>query len=143
LNNQNHVAELLDVLNRFALIDRYPQLAYYQGLAQTGRLSQERAKLALYQIKELIEHQYDFPNFLHRPPTAEQLYAEGEPDIVVGGLIEGNHLSIGLRIRGRVPSTLVTGLAGSGKSCLLRVIATRIDEYNRNSLHETNQSDNS
>ena len=67
----------------------------------------------MYQVQEIIRYMEDYPNFLHRPPTAEQLYAEGKPDIEVGTLIEGDGLRFGLKLKGSIPHLLAAGASNN------------------------------
>lgn len=126
----DHVRTFLAALEHNGLCDRYPELAPYQMLAEMGQLSQSAAAQLLFQLQGVIDELEDFPNELHRPPTQDQLYADGKPDIEVGTLIEGDELRFGIRLRGRVPHILAAGAAGSGKTTLLRVMIIAIEKMN-------------
>lgn len=130
MRRHSYVAELLQTIKAYHLDDRYPDLADVVFMAEQSWLSETMGKAYLISIQDLLEHAEDFPNSLHRPPTEEQLYARGEPDIEVGTLVEGEQPRCGIRLRGRVPHILAAGSTGGGKSNLLRVIIHRIEELN-------------
>ena len=127
----NYVAMLLEVMQAYALCDRHPDLAQYEMMAQLGQLSQNMAKVILYQLQDVIQESEDFPNFLHRPPSEEQINEEGKPDIEIGNLIEGEQLRFGLRILDRPRHVICAGSTGSGKTTSIRKIILAIHELNK------------
>jgi len=133
------VAQLLAVLQTYGLADRDPQLAQYQMLAESGMLSPGMAKCILIDLQERVEKQKDFPTPLHRPPTREQLYADGRPDVEVGNLVESEQLRFGIRLRDRPRHILAAGATGSGKTTLLRALICGIEALNEQ--QEAAQSD--
>ena len=137
----DYVAMLLRTLAEYGLCDRFPELTTYQMLAQIGQLSQSTARAVLIQIQDPIEHYKDFPCFLHRPPTEEQLYVQGKPDIQVGKLVEGEQLLYGLKFRDRPRHLLATGATGGGKTTLFRGIMLAVEALNDEREQQTNQPD--
>jgi hypothetical protein len=67
-------------------------------------------------------------NALHRPPTAEQLYANGPPDIEIGTLVDAPDVRFGIRYLDRPRAILIAGSAGSGKTNLCLNIIEKTHE---------------
>jgi len=130
MNRRSSVAELIATIKYYHLDDRYLDIADILFMAEQGMLGESMAKGYLFSLQEIIEHAKDFPNFLHRPPTQEQLNARGAPDIEIGTLVEGDHARCGIRLRHRVPHILAAGSTGGGKSTLMRAMIHRIEELN-------------
>ena len=137
----DHVSILLRVLAEYSLCDRFPELATYEMLAQIGQLSQSTARAVLLQIQDVIEYYEDFPCCLHRPPTEEQLYTQGRPDICIGHLVEGTQLPYGIKFSDRPRHVLAAGATGSGKTTLFRVIMLAVEALNDEREQQANQSD--
>ena len=128
----DYVKMLLAIIAHFALSDRYPQLATYQLMAQMGTLSQDMAKGLLFSLQGAVDQLADFPCFLHRPPTAEQLYANGPADLEFLTLVEsGEGLRYGLKLLDRPRHVIVVGATGAGKTTVIRNIILKIDAHNR------------
>ena len=126
-----YVNQLLRIIEGYRLEDRRPdEISPIVLMAQHGMLSEGMAKAHLVQIQPLVDEIDDHPNFLHRPPTEEQLYAEGRPDIEIGNVAEGEMPRCGLRIRNRIPHVLAAGAPGSGKTTLARVIIQQVEDLN-------------
>lgn len=136
----NYVSMLLHELAEYGLCDRHPELATYVMLAQLGQLSQSTAKAVLIHIQELIEHYKDFPCRLHRPPTEEQLYVHGKPDIRVAKLVEGEQLPYYLKVK-KPLHLLATGATGGGKTTLFRGMMLAVEDLNNEREQQTNQPD--
>lgn len=119
----------------YALIKHYnldafnPELARIASLIEKSQLPEGVAGAYLLMIYPLIEHARDHPMPLHRPPSAEELDAEGPPDIEVGSLVHAPELRVGFRLR-QIGSVLISGNAGSGKTTLIRTIIRRIVRFN-------------
>ena len=126
----NYISMLLRYFEEYSLCDRHPELATYQMLAQMGQLSQGAARGILIQIQDLIEHYKDFPYLLHRAPTFDQLYADGEPDVEVGVLDEDEQLRFGIKFLDRPRHVLVAGTTGSGKTTLFRTLILSVNKLN-------------
>ena len=128
---EGYVAMLLRVFREYRLTDRYPQLAQYEMLAEMGRLSESMAKAILSQLEPIIDDLYDYPVHLHRPPTGEQLHANGKADIEFLTLQEGEEeVRYGIKLLDRPRFLVAAGATGSGKTTALRNIAIRVDELN-------------
>ena len=138
MKHRSYVAELIATIKYYHLDDHDEGIADILFMAEQGMLGESMAKGYLFSLQEIIEHAKDFPNFLHRPPTQEQLDARGKPDIEVGTLVEGEQARCGIRLRNRVPHILAAGCTGGGKSTLMRVMIHRIEELN---VREETQTD--
>ena len=125
---------LLRLFEQHSLCDRYPKLAEYQMLAQMGKLSQRFARGILIQTQDLVEHHKDFPNKLHRVPTQEQLYEEGDPDIIIGKLSEDENIPLGISLSDNM-NCIFAGRSGSGKTTGIRNLMQEIFAH-----HESNVS---
>ena len=133
----SYVAMLLRAIREYRLVDRYPELAQYEMLADMGRLSERMARAILSQLQDIIEHCRDFPSFLHRAPAEEQLMAGGPADIEFLTLAEGNEkLRYGIKLLDRVRHVLVAGATGSGKTTVIRNIIFGVHEHNLRELAE-------
>lgn len=139
----DYIAMFLDILAQYDFCEHYPVLRQYQVAALMRTLSQDKARLLVYQLQPIIEHEKDYPNRLHRAPTEEQLHEEGEPDVTVGHLVEDETIRIGLQLCGCVPHVLAAGSSGGGKTTLFRVIMDRVEALNaqQDSTEETHQPD--
>jgi len=124
----NYIQTLLTVFANYDLIRQYPELIPYQQLAATGKLSEGMAKAILVQLQPVIDNAIDFPNFLHRDPTEQQLYAKGKYDVEVGHLVGDPKIRIGLRLLDKPHHVLAIGATGSGKSTLIRRIIIGVEE---------------
>ncbi len=98
--------------------------------AHKGILSESMCRILLMQLERMIQDRIDFPNFLHRLPTADQLYKHGTPDIKLGVLAEQSEMSFGLNFAGPL-FVLIAGLTGFGKTTLVRVLLDAIHMYNQ------------
>ena len=100
------------------------------AMAEYGLLSEGMAKIYLHTIETDIEFFTDFPDFLHRLPGPELLYADGRPHVRLGSLIGGDtDLEFGIRFEGPL-FILCAGLIGFGKTTAIRVLLKGIHEYN-------------
>ena len=126
-----YVNQLLQLIGDYRLEDRHPnEISPIVLMAQHGILSEGMAKAYLMMIQPLVDATDPHPNFLPRPPTEGELYAEGRPDIEVGNVAEGEMPRCGLRIRNRIPHVLAAGAPGSGKTTLARVIIQQVEDLN-------------
>jgi chromosomal replication initiation ATPase DnaA len=127
-----YIHQLLQTIDAYGLEDRYPkEISPIVLMAQNGMLSDAMAKAQFQKIQPLLDEIEDYPNFLHRPPTEEQLNEEGKPDIEIGNLIEGKQQRFGIRLRrGSVPCILAAGTRGGGKSNLIRAIIHQVEALN-------------
>jgi len=67
-----------------------------------------------------VQWAVDHPNALHRPPTLEEFYADGMPEVKIGHLIDAPDVPAGIRLAGRPRSLLVVGNQGAGKTTAIR-----------------------
>jgi hypothetical protein len=72
----------------------------------------------------------DHPNLLHRPPTIEELYADGMPELTIGHLIDAPDVPAGIRLAGRPRSILVVGNQGAGKTTAIRRVCMQLAACN-------------
>ena len=100
-------------------------------------VSDNMAKLYLFSIQGQIEYSPDCPLFMPRAPTQEELYDEGPPHIELGTVQERPDVRYGFRLD-QPGHTLIFAGTGFGKTSLLRLLAKRIYDYDR---QEENQSD--
>ena len=74
-----NVRYLLEMIRRYHLEDRSPQVAQILRLIEWGRCSESMAKAYLYAIQPLISAQEARGNRLARAPTLEELYRMALP----------------------------------------------------------------
>lgn len=125
----NYISMLLNLFEEHSLCDRHPELAPYQMLAQMGKLSQNVARGILIQIQDVIEHYKDFPCKIHRPPSKEQWYVHGKPDIELGSLVEAPECRFGINLTGGQHSGFI-GQTDSGKTVAIRNVIFKVHEWN-------------
>lgn len=96
-----------------------PELSDTRFQLEQGMIDEHLARDLLLLYDPMIQQAIDHPNFLRRPPTVEELYADGPPDIEVGALVHAESVRFGIRLRDRPRNILVSGNAGSGKTTLI------------------------
>ncbi|MCB9851904.1 MAG: type IV secretion system DNA-binding domain-containing protein [Phycisphaerales bacterium] len=112
----------------YYLDHRVPQLvASIKHKALSGRLTETRAKFHIRRLQKLVDQQIDFPNYLHRAPSSDQLHAYGDPDIELGSLVEAPDVRFGPRISGGVQHVFCSGCTGSGKTVMLRSLIAGVE----------------
>ncbi len=123
------VRKLVDSIRRYRL-DHNPRIERLRKFAEQGHMSEFQARAHLLRLEKDIQRSIDQPNFLHRPPTKEQLDADGPLDVPLGSLVEAD-LPFGLRMRDRPRHVLVAGSTGSGKTTAIRRIIEAIDRLDQ------------
>ena len=98
-------------------------------LAEYGKLSKNMARNYLCLIETDVNYLNDFPDFLHKLPDADQLYADGRPHVRLGALADASDLEFGIRFDGPL-FILCAGLTGFGKTTAIRILLKGIHEYN-------------
>lgn len=93
-------------------------------LLEQGILTESDCPMLLFQIEGDIERCKDFPEFLHRSPTNEQLHGHHPPDLILGHLPNSN-IAVGICIHGPV-FVLLSGLVGFGKTTAIRILLQAI-----------------
>lgn len=122
--------QLLESIVTHRLDARHTQLATIRSYIEKGMLAEDMAWSYLHAIAPLVQQAQDHPNLLHRPPTFEELYANGPPDIQIGSLAERPDVPFGLRYLDRVRSILVAGNTGSGKTTFISNLLLKTHELN-------------
>ncbi len=119
------VRQLLAAIRHHRLDDHHEWVRTIRLLYELGELGDDTAEMHYYCILPLIEEAERRPNRLERPPTAEEIYAERWPPIVIGSLAENSEIPIGLFPEGAF-HCLFAGTTGAGKTVAMRrtVMAT-------------------
>lgn len=125
--NARHLSELI---RRYQLDDRSPQVAQIRRWIEWGRLPENIARSYLYAIQPLIEAQESRPNYLARAPTVEELYPDGVGDLVIGELVEAEGVPVALSLTGALNS-IFAGVTGSGKTTGIRDLIVAVHEWNQ------------
>jgi len=130
------IGELVRKIRHFGLDNKTPAQTKTKTdwrqilmMAEHGMLSEKMAKMYLHIIETDIEFFSDFPDFLHRLPAVEQLYAEGRPHVRLGSVVNAPELEFGIRFDGPL-FILCAGLIGFGKTTVVRVLLQGVFEYN-------------
>lgn len=131
-------AKLAQLITRYRLHWRHPELKRLLRRIERDRLTQHQAKRQLRRIKDDIEAQELCFNPFPPAPDQEEL---GEFDIELGTLTENPASRAGLRILDQPRHVLVAGTTGSGKSNVLRKLVNGLDAINRNGSRIHNDSD--
>jgi len=141
MKHKSFVAELIAKIKYYHLHERYAEVADVLFMAEQGMLSESTAQAYLFSLEETIDRATDFPNFLHRPPTEEQFYADGAPDIEVGHLVEAEDIRLGIRLLDGPSHCLIAGRTKGGKTTLMRVMIDAVEALNDRRKREANQPD--
>ncbi|HUX00689.1 MAG TPA: hypothetical protein VMY35_06885 [Phycisphaerae bacterium] len=130
MTTRSYVAELISTIKYYHLHDQYAETADILFMAEQGMLSESMAHAELFALEPDIEHAKDFPNFLHRPPTEEQFYADGKPDIEVGHMVQAEHIRFGVRLLDGPSHCLIAGRTKAGKTTLIRIMIDAVEALN-------------
>ncbi len=128
--SQDYKSALRQVIAQYQLDEKYPYWRRVTLLLERGALSEPTCKALLHKAERAAQEQEDYPDYLHRLPTAEQLYAAGEPQVRLGTALEDPSLVIGVRFD-RALHIVVAGCTGFGKTTLVRVLLHQVREYNQ------------
>jgi hypothetical protein len=126
----DYVAMFLAYLQQHALCDWYPEFAPYKRMAETGSLSQDKARLLFAQAQDIVENEPAYRRFIHRPPTEEEWYERGRPQIELGSLVDMPDLRFGISLVG-AQHTCLFGATQAGKTIGLRNIIYKCDSMAR------------
>ncbi len=121
--------QLIRTIQTYRLADRYPDFSQLTLMIERGLVSEGMARAFLYSLQDFVEDQKDYPNLLHRPPTEEQWYARGRPDIELGSLVEAPELRFGINLTGGQHGGFI-GMTNSGKTVAARNLILKIHEWN-------------
>jgi hypothetical protein len=124
-------AELIAIIKSYQLHFRFPQWNEILFMAEEGLYSESLFETLLSEARLDAQQIEDQGNFLWRPPTEEELYAEGKPDFEIGRLIEGEQQRLGIRFKDRPRNILIIGSAGMGKSITCKNICINLDKTNQ------------
>lgn len=122
--------EICALIDEWGLAERDEQFAQLRVMLPQKRVSAGIAKMLLAQVQQCIETLRDYPNRLHRPPSEEQWYAQGHPDIELGTLVEAPELRFGLQFGG-AQHLGVSGQTRAGKTILLLNEAIQIIRWSK------------
>jgi len=128
--SKDYKSALRQVIAQYHLDEKYPYWRRVAPLLERGALSEHVCKVLLQKAEKAAQDQEDYPDYLHRLPTAEQLYATGEPQVRLGTALEDPSLVIGVRFD-RPLHIVVAGCTGFGKTTLVRVLLRAVHEYNQ------------
>lgn len=122
--NTRQLYSLIKQYNLDATEDEYRDVVFR---IEQGLMTEDVAQALLIWIWPHIERAKDHPNYLHRPPTAAELNADGPPDIECGHLVYARDVRIGVHYQRGPKSILVAGNQKSGKTTLIQGVVRGID----------------
>lgn len=122
---------LISIIRRYRLDFRSNEWEGRLLLAERGLLHENTCKMLLPIARAEADRIEDKGLFLWRPPDEEELNTDGEPDIELGNLVEGDQQRFGIRFKDRPRNLQVLGGSGGGKSVLCRGICIKVDELNQ------------
>ena len=125
-----NVRRLIDLIKRYLLHRRRVDARNWLMLAERGMLDEDIAEVLLFRVHVLILEQERRWNALERAPTLDELYPNGEPDLIIGQLQEASDVPLGLFPRGPFFACFA-GTTGSGKTVAIRRLVMAIEELNR------------
>jgi deoxyadenosine/deoxycytidine kinase len=138
MSSDQYKTALDQMIVQYRLDERCAYWRKVKLLIERGMLSDRTCK-ALLNIAEIaVEHQKDYPDYLHRTPTADQLYAGGEPQVRLGTILEDPSLVFGVRFD-RPLFIIVAGTTGFGKTTLIRILLQAIYQFNQCRLTDPSQ----
>lgn len=130
------ITELVKKIQHYRLDDKTPAQTKTSTdwrqilmMAEYGMLSEKMARIYLHTIETDIDFLEDFPDFLHRLPSPEQLYSKGRAHVRLGAVVDDKELEFGIRFDGPL-FILCAGLTGFGKTTAIRVLLKGLYEYN-------------
>ncbi len=121
---------LLEVIQRYNLEAHSHLARRVMQSCRLGLLTESMAKAFLARLQPLIEASERRPNYLHRPPTNEELHPHGPPDIVIGQLAENPDVPLGLFLTDAC-HCLFAGTTRFGKTVGIRRLVNSVEEYNQ------------
>jgi hypothetical protein len=127
--SKDYKSALLQLIAKYRLDEKYPYWRRVTLLLERGALSEPTCKALLHNAENAAQDQEDYPDHLHRLPSAEQLYVAGEPQVRLGTALEDPSLIIGVRFD-RPLHIVVAGCTGFGKTTLVRILLRAVHEYN-------------
>jgi hypothetical protein len=122
------IRELLELNEHYCFEQIHPELIYVVERALSGKLRDAEAEHYVEFLREQAEELARFPKHLLDVPTAEELYADGPPDVEIGALLDQPDVRVGLRVLDRPRSIIVAGAVGGGKTTLIRKIILGVDK---------------
>jgi hypothetical protein len=126
----SYAAQLYKIIVGYGL-DRHEQFAQLKAMLERRQISEGVARAYLHGIQPYVDEAIDFPNLLHRPPTAEQLYSQGHPESEFLTLVDSEQqLRYGIRLR-KPRHTIIIGSTGSAKTCGGRRHIFNVHEYSQ------------
>ena len=129
MHSKDHKSALGQVIAQYHLDKKHPYWSKVTLLLERGTLSDQACKVLLHKAEKAAQDQEDYPDYLHRLPTAEQLYATGEPHVRLGIALEAPNLVIGVRFD-RPFQMVVAGCTGFGKTTLVRILLRAVHGFN-------------
>ena len=121
--------ELIKRIVQYGLDQRSLYWKNIKDAVQKNMLDDDMGELLLFQMEPDVQQQIDYPDYLHRVPTPEQLYAQGMPEVRLGYIKENPELIFGIRFDMPL-HMIVAGLTGFGKTTLMRTLQKGIYQYN-------------
>jgi hypothetical protein len=126
---EQYVAILYSLICKYLLDQRDSNIAILKQRLEMNQVTQEQAYRYLPKIRELIEEVIRTGNYLPAVPTRETYESQGKPEIELGDLIEVPGVRFGDFISNRWPSTIITGISGSGKTVTKRGLIKKIQRF--------------
>ena len=120
---------LLKIIKHYQLDFRFPKWREAYFLIKQGIYDDPFCEILISEAEADAEQVEKLGNFLWRPPEPEELHAEGEPDIELGGTIEAD-CRVGIRYKDRPRNIVIYGSMGSGKTVTSRGLILGIDFQN-------------
>jgi len=130
MSSNEHKSTLEQLIAQHGLDENSSYWRRIKLCLERGMLTDAPCKALLIAAERAIQHQQDYPEHLHRPPTAEQLHAAGEPHVRLGTLLDDTSLIVGVRFD-RPLHVVVAGCTGFGKTTLVRTLLKTIHEFNQ------------
>jgi hypothetical protein len=128
--SRDYRSALLQLIVQYHLDDKHPYWRTVRLLLERGVLSEPTCKALLHKAEKAAQDQEDYPDFLHRTPTPDQLYPDGEPHVRLGTLLDDPDIVFGVRFD-RPLHIVVAGVTGFGKTTLVRILLRSIHEFNK------------
>lgn len=124
-------SELVRIIRHYHLDFRDPHWKEDLFMIEEGLYPEDFCEMLMPEARHDAEQIEDKGIFLGRPPDEGELCAEGEPDIELGNLIEGDQQRFGVKYKDRPRNTIFAGSAGSGKTVSGKGLLINIDKSNQ------------
>lgn len=130
MNKYNYRKQLHYVIETNGLHNRDTFAANILTAIENGLFSETQARAMIFWAQELADNVAEQRNYLDRAPDQDEINPNGDPDLIVGKLVESGAY-IGYCLDDAINSIYV-GNTGSGKTTAMYNVILAVNQYNQN-----------